>query len=143
MKKCAALEPRNASVRQSLDATVKLIRRLAFETAIRKEEGKGAAATVLEHLIEGSGGTQVPDSYDGPRIEEVKDANASEEDKALGHVTKDFVEGMIKRFKEEGKLPLRYAWQIILGAKKAMDQEKSLVDYEIPTGTTIDVVGDT
>lgn len=142
LKKCASLEPKNASVRQALDATIKLIRRLEFEKAIKKEDGPKAADTILQHLIDGTGGTTVPDSYDGPRLAEAP-ADASEEARALGVVTKDFIEAMIQFFKAEGKLPLRYAWQIILGAKREFDQEQSLVDYHVPVGQTIDVIGDT
>ena len=142
LRRCAQLEPKNASVRQSLDATLKLIRRLEFEKAIKKEGEKQAWRKVMEHLLDGSGGTSVPDSYNGPKIEEAPDAMSSEE-QAAGKITKEFVEGMIKLFKEEGKLPLRYAWQIVLGAKLVMDKESSLVDYKIPQQQTVDVVGDT
>ena len=53
------LEPKNASVKAQLEATVKLIRRLEFEKAIKVSEGVKAADTVENNLKEGSGGTTV------------------------------------------------------------------------------------
>ena len=50
---------------------------------------------------------------------------------------------MIAWFKEGKRLPLRYVWQIMLGAHRAFMQEGSMVEYNIPEGQTIDVIGDT
>lgn len=49
---------------------------------------------------------------------------------------------MIESFKKGGKVPKRVAWEIILGVKDLVMQEKSLVEVDIPEGVTCDVVGD-
>ena len=82
------------------------------------------------------------DSYTGPQIQEAPEG-ASAEEKAVGIMTQEFIDGMIELFKVPQKLPLKFVWQIILGAKMQFDKEASLVDYEIPKGQTVDVVGDT
>ncbi|KAJ1041947.1 hypothetical protein NDA10_003712 [Ustilago hordei] len=135
----AQLEPKNATVKAQLEATVKLIRRLEFEKAIKVPDGAQAADTVESNLKEGSGGTVVPDSYIGPRIADGDD----QETKHLGKIDQKFIEDMIEHFKNGGKLHNRYSWQIILGAFRALKQEPTLVDYEIPEDTTVDVIGDT
>ncbi|GAK67310.1 protein phosphatase 5 [Moesziomyces antarcticus] len=139
LKIVAQLEPKNASVKAQLEATVKLIRRLEFEKAIKVAEGVKAADTVESNLKEGGGGTVVPDSYDGPRIADGDD----EETKHLGKIDEKFIKDMIEHFKNGGKLHNRYSWQIILGAFRALQQEPTLVDYQVTDGTTIDVIGDT
>ncbi|KAJ9474058.1 putative Serine/threonine-protein phosphatase T (putative) [Pseudozyma hubeiensis] len=133
------LEPKNASVKAQLEATVKLIRRLEFEKAIKVSEGVKAAETVESNLKEGSGGTVVPDSYTGPRIAQGDDADTAH----LGKIDQKFIDDMVQHFKDGGKLHNRYSWQIILGAFRALQQEPTLVDYKVPEGTTIDVIGDT
>ncbi|KAJ1026328.1 hypothetical protein NDA16_002415 [Ustilago loliicola] len=135
----AQLEPKNTSVKAQLEATVKLIRRLEFEKAIKVSEGFQAAETVESNLKEGAGSSSVPDSYTGPRIADGDD----EEIKHLGKIDQKFIDDMIEHFKNGGKLHNRYSWQIILGAFRALQQEPTLVDYEIPEGTTVDVIGDT
>ncbi len=57
--------------------------------------------------------------------------------------TREFVEGMIKMFKEGGKLPKRLAWEVVLGCKDAIEAEESLVETTIEEGVVCDVVGDT
>ncbi|KAJ1036431.1 hypothetical protein NDA13_000311 [Ustilago tritici] len=135
----AQLEPKNATVKAQLEATVKLIRRLEFEKAIKVPDGAQAADTVESNLKEGSGGTVVPDSYTGPRIADGDDQAT----KHLGKIDQKFIEDMIEHFKNGGKLHNRYSWQIILGAFRALKQEPTLVDYEILEDTIVDVIGDT
>jgi serine/threonine-protein phosphatase 5 len=78
LRKVAQLEPRNAAVRAQLDATTKLLRRMQFEKAIAKDEGPKNWQTAARHLKEGSGGTQVPESYEGPRLEEGEEGTEEE-----------------------------------------------------------------
>ncbi len=56
--------------------------------------------------------------------------------------TSDFVEGMIKSFKNGGKVPKRVAWEIVLGCKEVVEKERSLVEVTVPEGVICDVVGD-
>ena len=139
LKVVVSLEPKNATVRAQLDATVKLIRRLQFEKAIKVTEGAKASQTVEENLKDGLGGSAEPTKYDGPRIQDGDD----EATRHLGKINQQFVDDLVEFFKKGGKLPIRYAWQIILGALRQFKSEPALVDYNVPEGTTIDVVGDT
>lgn len=98
LRKVAALEPRNATVRAQLDATTKLLRRMQFEKAIAKEEGPKNWETAARHLKDGSGGTTVPDSYDGPRLEDGEEAPEEEvlrKGKHLGKISQ--VRGWVTR----------------------------------------------
>lgn len=135
----AQLEPANTSVKAQLEDTRKLIRKLEFAKAIRVSEGAKAADTIESNLREGTGGSIVPDSYTGPRIAEGEDPDT----KHLGNIDQEFIDKMVDHFKNGGRLHIRYSWQIILGAFRALQQEPSLVDYQVPEGATIDVIGDT
>ncbi|KAN0063805.1 Palmitoyl-protein thioesterase 1 [Thecaphora frezii] len=139
LKMLRSLEPRNPDVKAQLDATVKLIRRLDFEKAIKAADAVKPSQTVEQHLREGTGGSAPPAMYDGPVLADGDD----EATRHLGKIDAEFIERMLEFFKDGGRLPLRYAWQIILGALRQMEQEPPLVDYEVPAGQTIDVVGDT
>lgn len=57
--------------------------------------------------------------------------------------TPEFVEGMIASFKNGGKIPRRLAWEIILGVKRIVEKEKSLVEVTVPEGAVCDIIGDT
>lgn len=138
MKAVLVLEPNNRTVRAQLDATSKLIRRLEFEKAIKVEEGRKAWMAAVEHLENGTGGTSVRADYTGPRLPDGEGAEAH-----LGSINQEFIDGMIEHYKSGGHLPLKYAWQIILGAHRAFMNEPSLVDFEVQKEQTVDVVGDT
>ena len=49
---------------------------------------------------------------------------------------------MIQWFKDGKKLPRRYVWEIVLGAFEYFAKEETLVNVDIPDGTTCDVIGD-
>ncbi|KAL9937492.1 hypothetical protein V8E36_003901 [Tilletia maclaganii] len=150
LKKVVQLEPKNASVRVQLEATVKLIRRLDFEKAIKVEEGPKKWQSALEQVRERTGAASLPpSSYSGPSIPELSSAEAEalKDDPYgaayLGKIDGDFVGKLVEFYKDGGKLPTRYAWQIMLGAYRLFTQEPTMVEYTIPEGTTIDVIGDT
>lgn len=132
------LEPNNRQVQQQAQDVQKLIRRLAFAAAIRVEDGPSTSDTVIEQLKSGSGGSTVPDSYSGPRLGEV-----GEHGSYLGSISPEFINEMIEFFKKDANLPLRYVWQIILGAFRELEKEGSLVDHYIAEGRTVKVIGDT
>ncbi|CAO1614490.1 unnamed protein product [Parajaminaea phylloscopi] len=132
------LEPGNRQVQQQAQDVQKLIRRLAFAAAIRTEDGPSTSQLTVEHLKQGSGGSTVPEKYAGPRLSE-----GPEGEEHLGQITAEFVDEMIEFFKKDGQLPLRYVWQIILGAHRQLEKEGSLVDHNITEGSTIKVIGDT
>ena len=57
-------------------------------------------------------------------------------------MTEEFVEEMIKWFKDGKTLAKRYVWEIVFGAHEHFVKEESLVDVDIPEDVTIDVIGD-
>lgn len=130
------LEPSNKQVLAQAQDVQKLIRKLAFAAAIRVEDGPKTSKTVLDHLQYGTGGSAGPsDSYTGPRLTETDDHQ--------GSITLEFVEEMLEYFKKDKPLPLRYIWQIILGAQRELEKEGPLVEHTIAEGKTVKVIGDT
>ncbi|WFD44572.1 protein-serine/threonine phosphatase [Malassezia psittaci] len=148
LRKVLQLEPSNTTVKAQLDATVKLVRRLEFERAIRVEASAPTSRTIEEHLENNTGGALIASDYDGPRLP-TETSSASELTPAVegkpfvGQINEEFIEEMIEYFKQGKRLPNGIAWSIILGAIRAFEQEPALVSYKIPENTTIDVVGDT
>lgn len=147
LKMVMKLDPRNVQVKMQLDATSKLVRRLEFEKAIRVEEGPAPHQTVEEFLEQNMGGAQIPSDYKGPRLPthaSNEPISAPVDNKPyLGQIDDAFIDQMIQHFKEGKQLPNGIAWAIILGALRAFEKEASLVEYTVPEGTTIEVVGDT
>ncbi|CEQ42828.1 SPOSA6832_04688 [Sporobolomyces salmonicolor] len=123
------LDPNNAPAKSQLDATQKLIRRLAFEAAISSKDEVLTSIKIKEQLEQG--GSPIDSDYKGPRLPED------------GLPTAEFVEEMMQWFKDSNVLPRRLAWQIILGAYDVLKEEETLVDVEIPEGQTINIIGDT
>lgn len=202
-KQALKLEPNNKSIKAFVEDTTKLQRRLAFEKAIKSNQGSKGWETAIAHLKNGTGGGEISKSYKGPILkdgdddqEPFKKSGIEEEDekhlltnkdawgKHMGKIDQTFVEEMIQFFKDGGRLPQRYAWQIselkqkekgkewsfrlerkylsstlrssfqilenlpsisksVLGAQKEFMKEESLVEYQVPKGQTVDVVGDT
>ncbi|GAA5833510.1 hypothetical protein JCM3766R1_002562 [Sporobolomyces carnicolor] len=128
LKKVVQLEPHNVPAKTQLEATQKLIRRLAFEAAIASADEKLTSARIREQLDQG--GSPINSNYAGPRI-------PSE------GPTAEFVESLMDWFKDGNVLPLRVAQEIILGAYEVLKEEETLVEVEIPPEETIDVIGDT
>lgn len=147
LRKLAQLEPKNTTVRHQLDDTVKLIRRIEFEKAIATTEGPPVWQTAATHLLEGTGGTLVDAKYEGPRLEEGDENSEAERDgfrhgKHLGKISETFINDMIEWFRKGNKLPLRYCWQIVLGARRQFEKEPTLVEYDVKEGTKATVYGD-
>lgn len=148
LRKVVQLDPKNSTVRSQLDATVKLVRRLEFERAIRVEMGTSTSQTIAEHLENGTGGAAIRPDYDGPLLptddrSQTPITPAVEDKPFLGRIDEAFIDKMIAYFKEGKRLPSGIAWAIILGALRAFEKEPAMVSYTIPEDTTIDVVGDT
>ncbi|CAD6888792.1 unnamed protein product [Tilletia controversa] len=154
LRRVTQLEPGNKSVRVQLDSTLKLIRRLEFEKAIKVESGPKKWQEALEQIRDRAGQAALaPASYSGPRLGELsaeEKAKLDEQDEEdgfrgaeLGKIDGKFVEELVEFYKEGGKLPTRLAWQIMLGAFRLFNREPTLVEYTVAEGTTIDVIGDT
>ncbi|EFC37463.1 predicted protein [Naegleria gruberi] len=71
----------------------------------------------------------VEESYDGVRLGEV--------------ITKEFVEDMVERFKNQKKIHIKYAMEILVMASKLLKNEKSLFRINVPEDRHITVCGDT
>lgn len=153
-KKALSIEPRNQAVREQLTATVKLIRRIEFEKvwsfsisrscmrylqsqAISVGETETTSSRCLTLIKEGSCLLDVSSKPDHMPLPLIPD-----DPKERYTPTEDFVAGMIESFKKGGKVPRRVAWEIILGVKDIVEKESSLVEIEIPSGATCDIIGD-
>ncbi|ORY26050.1 putative phospho protein phosphatase [Naematelia encephala] len=136
-KKALSFEGNNKAIRDQLQATVKLIRRIEFEKAISVGDSQTMSSKCSELISTGAcilDTSSIPD-FVLPEIP--SDPNARYKP------TRQFVEGMIEHFKKGGKVPKRIAWEIVLGVKDAVDKERSLVEATVPEGVTCDIVGDT
>lgn len=127
------LEPSNRQILLQAQETQKLIRKLAFAEAIRVDDGPSVADSIEDQLKSGSAGTLVSKDYKGPHL-----PAGSEGQEHLGSITEDFINEMIEFFKKEGRLPVKYVWQILLGANRAFLAEDSLVEHTVEEDATID-----
>ncbi|CAL1707379.1 unnamed protein product [Somion occarium] len=131
-KKVLALEPQNAVVKQQLDGTQKLMRRVEFEKAIEVEEEKNPVERCIEIIKEG--GCEVDKTYAGPKLPVGTNGKFT--------INLDFIHAMIEWFKNGKTLPRRYVWEIAIGAQEHFVQEESLVTLDLKEGMTCDVIGD-
>ncbi|KAF9653816.1 protein phosphatase 5 [Thelephora ganbajun] len=132
-KKVLAIEPHNKSIKQQLEATQKLVRRIEFEKAIEREEEMSAALRCLEIIADG--GCELDKTYTGPQLP--KDATTGKYT-----ITLEFIREMMKLFKDGKALPKRYVWEITLGAYSVFEKEPSLVELILESGRSVDVIGD-
>ncbi|KIY74393.1 protein phosphatase 5, partial [Cylindrobasidium torrendii FP15055 ss-10] len=130
-KRVLAIEPKNETVRQQLNATQKLVRKIEFEKAIEVEGEKDPVERCYEIIKEG--GCDVDAGYQGPKLT-LSDGKYS--------ITPQFIKDMIEWFKQGKALPKRYVWEIILGAYEYFAAESTLVEVDVPEGATCDVIGD-
>lgn len=119
------LRPNDADARSKLSECEKIVRRIEFEKAIQSDKEKKCVADTinLDAII-------VEPSYDGCLIEGE-------------NITSEFVDDMVKRFKEQKKIHKKMAYTILLAAKKMYMQTPTLVDIDIPEGSRLTVCGDT
>lgn len=141
------MEPKNATIKAQLDATVKLIRKIEFEKAIATTEGPKAWETAAMHLYGGTGGTNIDKKYTGPQLEQGDEDTSEQKDpltkgKHLGKISESFINEMIEWFKSGNKLPLGITWQIVLGARRQFTKEPTMVEYKVKEGTRATVYGD-
>ncbi|KAJ1911236.1 Palmitoyl-protein thioesterase 1 [Tieghemiomyces parasiticus] len=120
--------PKDADARKKLTECEKMHRRIEFEKAIEfDEEGRSVADQIdLPSMT-------VDDSYDGPRL-------ATEN--GHGVIDKAFVDALLTRFRDQKAIHRKYAYQIILEAKKMFTEQPSLVDITIPEEARLTVCGD-
>ncbi|KAF9318207.1 hypothetical protein BG003_011684 [Podila horticola] len=118
------IAPNDKDAKLKLEDCEKTVARMAFEKAIASNEvvKKVSDSIDTQSII-------VEDSYDGVKIDD-------------GKVTKEFVEDMIQRFTDQKKIHKRYAYEIILQARKYFTEQTSLVDVHIPEGNKLTICGD-
>jgi len=75
-------------------------------------------------------GLAVPEDYSGPKYE------------GPGSIDDAFVEGLLSMYKEQGKLPMKYAYLMAADTLDLLKAEKSLQHVPVPEASTITVVGD-
>lgn len=49
-------------------------------------------------------------------------------------ITQQFIEDMLEAFRDQKKIHLRFAFEIVMGALAALKSEATLVDVDIPEG---------
>lgn len=101
----------------------KIVKRDAFLKAIDVGDMPSAAEGLdIENMV-------VEDSYDGA---------------VLGkEMTQDFIDDMIKRFKDGKKIHKKYVYQIIVAVKDIVYKEPTMVEMEIMKENKLTVCGDT
>lgn len=80
--------------------------------------------TILVNIAE------VGSDYTGPHLKD-------------GKVTLEFVLAMLEHFKNQKTLHKKYAFQIIIAAKRYFDEQPTLIDVELQPDQHISVCGDT
>ena len=101
----------------------KIVRRVEFLKAIEVADPPSAAEGLdLDALV-------VEESYDGLPLRD--------------EMTTEFVEDMLRRFKNGKKIHRKYVFQIILAVKKIVYDEPTMVEMEVDPDTKLTVCGDT
>ena len=100
-----------------------VVKRIAFEKAIAIAE----PASAFEGLDIDS--MTVPDTYTGAKLGT--------------EMTQDFIDDMITRFKTAKTIHRKYVFQIIHAVYQISMKEPTMVEMEIPKGSTLTICGDT
>lgn len=101
----------------------KIVQRQAFEKAIAVDDSKSVADSLdLDSMV-------VEDDYDGPRL-------------SPEGITKEFLEDLIERFKDQKKIHKKYAYKILVEVKKIFEKQPSMVEISIPENGRFTVCGD-
>ncbi|KAL1932684.1 hypothetical protein VTP01DRAFT_8362 [Rhizomucor pusillus] len=118
--------PGDKDAKQKLDECQKIVKRIEFEKAIEHDDRTPSVADSLD-----PDDLTVEASYDGPKI-----------DDSTKQITKEFVQQMIQRFKDQKKIHKKYAFMIILAVRKIMMEAPSLIDLTVPKDGKLTVCGD-
>lgn len=120
------VSPKNEDAKKKLNECSKIVKRMAFERAIAVDDSakKSAADTVnLEAII-------VESTYDGPVLGDNEP------------ITAEFMTCLLSSLKEGNKLHKKFAYRIILEAKKIFEACESLIDIDVPNDHKFTVCGD-
>jgi serine/threonine-protein phosphatase 5 len=115
--------PNDADAKNKFDECSKIVKRIAFEKAIAcdYDEKKLIDSIKLEDF-------PVEPSYDGPRLD--------------GELTVEFMKDLIAHFKAEKKLPIRYAYKMILAAYNFFKSQDTLIYITVPDKEKFTICGD-
>lgn len=117
------IEPNNRDAKLKLAECEKLVRRIEFEKAIEV----GEPPSVFDDLnIEA---INVEDSYDGVRLGT--------------EITTEFIDDMIKRFRNGKKIHRKYVFQIVKAVLEIVKAGPTMVEIEVEGGSKLTVCGDT
>eukprot|EP00178_Gracilaria_changii_P003549 TRINITY_DN1527_c0_g2_i1.p1 TRINITY_DN1527_c0_g2~~TRINITY_DN1527_c0_g2_i1.p1 ORF type:complete len:499 (-),score=87.80 TRINITY_DN1527_c0_g2_i1:844-2340(-) len=117
--------PENKDTAAKLRECEKRIKEAAFAKAIESDSLRVRVCDTIDVAS-----MQVPDSYEGPRIQ------------PDGEITEQFVHDLIECFRKQKSLHVKYAAMIVLEAKKIFDQLPNIVELPITAGNSITVCGD-
>ncbi|PRP73190.1 serine/threonine-protein phosphatase 5 [Planoprotostelium fungivorum] len=123
-KKVVGILPKNAEAQEKFKQCEKIVRQMAFESAIATEDEKPLSETLDVESI------SVESSYDGPHLMD-------------GKVDLSFVQQLVAHLKAQKKLHTKYLYQILIEMKKLLCKLPSLIDIEVPEGNSFSVCGDT
>ena len=120
------MQPHDRDGRLKLKECENALKRRRFEEAIATPEE--AVVRVSESVDVAS--MSVDSAYDGARLDQDT------------IVTATFIDDMIQRFKDQKKIPLKYAFEILMQSKTIFEAAPSVVDVPVPKGTHFTVCGD-
>ncbi|GFG29986.1 hypothetical protein Cfor_03613, partial [Coptotermes formosanus] len=117
-------KPNDVDARMKYAECSKIVKQMAFERAIRVDDTKRSIADCinLENMV-------IEEEYSGPKLED-------------GKVTLEFMEHLMKTYKEQGKLHRRYAYKILLDVKQLFMSQPSLVDITVAENSKFTICGD-
>jgi len=127
LKAVCKVVPNDKDAQKKLEECEKIVRKIAFEEAINSDKPKVIVSDTID-----LNNFVVDPSYDGPMMEEES-----------GQITLDFVKGMMERFKNQKIIHKRYAFQILLNARKLFLAMPTLIDIPFPENSKFTVCGDT
>lgn len=115
--------PHDRDAKLKLAECEKLVRRIEFEKAIEVADPPSAFEGLnIESMV-------VDDSYDGVRLED--------------KMTQEFIDDMIKRFKNGKQIHKKYAYQIVKAVRDIAYNEPTMVEIGVEEGSKLTVCGDT
>ena len=125
LRRVAKQAPQDRDAQRKCTECEKVVKRINFEKAI---ECNDEQISVVERIDLDT--MQVDGSYDGMWIGE------------NGEITAEWVMDMIDRFKKQKTIPKRYAFQVVLAARKLFIDYPSMVDVAVAKGRNLTVCGD-
>jgi len=118
------LSPNDKLIKEKVNQCKKELKHQKFMQAIDSSRAGHLISEEIDFKV-----IDVEDTYDGVRLGDV--------------ITKDFVEDMVERFKNQKKIHIKYALEILVMASKLLKNEKTLFRINVPQDKHITVCGDT